>query len=91
MFEGVHTALVTPLKGNKVDEEALANMVELQIRAGINGRVPCGSTGESATLSHFEHRKVVEIVVTTARGRVPVIAGTGSTSPLEAVALTQKA
>jgi 4-hydroxy-tetrahydrodipicolinate synthase len=91
MFEGVHTALVTPLKGNEVDEEALANMVELQIRAGINGLVPCGSTGESATLSHFEHRKVVEIVVTTARGRVPVIAGTGSNSTLEAVELTQHA
>ena len=91
MFEGVHTALVTPLKGNEVDEEALANMVELQIRAGINGLVPCGSTGESATLSHSEHRKVVEIVVATARGRVPVIAGTGSNSTLEAVELTQHA
>ena len=91
MFEGVHTALVTPLKGNEVDEAALANMVELQIRAGINGLVPCGSTGESATLSHSEHRKVVEIVVTTARGRVPVIAGTGSNSTLEAVELTQHA
>ena len=91
MFEGVHTALVTPLKGNEVDEEALANMVELQISAGINGLVPCGSTGESATLSHSEHRKVVEIVVTTARGRVPVIAGTGSNSTLEAVELTQHA
>ncbi len=91
MFEGVHTALVTPLKGNEVDEEALANMVELQISAGINGLVPCGSTGESATLSHSEHRKVVEIVVATARGRVPVIAGTGSNSTLEAVELTQHA
>ena len=91
MFEGVHTALVTPLKGNEVDEEALANMVELQISAGINGLIPCGSTGESATLSHSEHRKVVEIVVATARGRVPVIAGTGSNSTLEAVELTQHA
>ncbi len=87
-FTGVYTALVTPFDGDRVDEKSLGDMVETQIEAGIDGLVPCGSTGESATLSHAEHQRVVEVVVEAARGRVPVIAGTGSNSTREAIALT---
>jgi 4-hydroxy-tetrahydrodipicolinate synthase len=74
-----------------VDERALVALVEQQIAAGIDGLVPCGSTGEAATLSHAEHRRVIEIVVAAARGRVPVLAGTGSNSTREAVELTRHA
>jgi 4-hydroxy-tetrahydrodipicolinate synthase len=88
MFRGVLTALVTPFRDGEVDETALREMVERQIAAGIDGLVPCGSTGESATLSHAEHCRVVEIVVDAARGRVPVVAGTGSNNTREAVELT---
>ena len=91
MFEGVHTALVTPFRDGAVDETALRALVERQIAAGIDGVVPCGSTGESATLSHDEHRRTVEIVVEAVAGRVQVIAGTGSNNTREAVALTQHA
>jgi len=91
VFEGVHTALVTPFRDGGVDEEALRGMVERQIEAGVDGVVPCGSTGESATLSHAEHRRVVELVVEAARGRVRVLAGTGSNNTREAVALTAHA
>ncbi len=91
MFEGVHTALVTPLRDGKLDEPALRALVERQVAAGVDGVVPCGSTGESATLSHEEHRRVVEIVVEAADGRVQVIAGTGSNNTREAVALTRHA
>ncbi len=88
MFEGIHTALITPFRAGQVDEEALRAHVERQIEAGVDGVIPCGSTGESATLSHLEHRRVVEIVVETARGRIAVIAGTGSNSTREAIELT---
>jgi 4-hydroxy-tetrahydrodipicolinate synthase len=88
MFEGVMTALVTPFQNGEVDEKALGDLVELQIAAGVDGLVPCGSTGESATLSHAEHRRVMEVVVETAAGRVAVVAGTGSNSTQEAIALT---
>ena len=91
MFEGVLTALVTPFRDGAVDERALAELVELQVAAGVDGVVPCGSTGEAATLSHPEHRRVVEVVVSAARGRVQVLAGTGSNSTAEAVALTKHA
>ena len=91
MFEGVLTALVTPFRDGAIDEAALRNLVDLQIEAGVDGLVPCGSTGEAATLSHAEHRRVVEIVVQAARGRVPIIAGTGSNSTREAIELTQHA
>ncbi len=91
MFEGVLTALVTPFRNDAVDEEALSGLVERQIAAGVDGLVPCGSTGESATLSHAEHQRVVEVVVAAARERVPVVAGTGSNSTREAIALTQHA
>ncbi len=88
MFEGMHTAIITPFRDGQVDEEALRNHVRRQINAGVDGLVPCGSTGESATLSHLEHRRVVEIVIEEAGGQVPVIAGTGSNSTREAIELT---
>jgi 4-hydroxy-tetrahydrodipicolinate synthase len=91
MFEGVLTALVTPLRDGAIDESALRDLVERQIDAGVDGLVPCGSTGESATLSHAEHRRVVEIVVQATRGRVPVVAGTGSNNTQEAIELTRHA
>ena len=93
MFEGVFTALVTPFRQDdgSVDEAALRELVERQVAAGVDGVVPCGSTGEAATLSHAEHRRVVEVVVQAARGRVQVIAGTGSNSTSEAVELTRHA
>ena len=91
MFEGVITALVTPFRGDRLDEESLRRLVERQIEAGVDGLAPCGSTGESATLTHAEHRRVVEVVVDAAGGRVVVLAGTGSNSTREAIELTQYA
>ena len=91
MFKGVSTALITPFRNGEIDEPALHELVEYQIAAGINGLVPCGSTGESATMSHAEHRRVIELVVAAARGRVPVIAGTGSNNTREAIELTRHA
>jgi len=91
VFEGVLTALVTPFRDGGVDERALEQLVEQQVAAGVDGLVPCGSTGEAATLSHAEHRRVIEVVVAAARGRVKVLAGTGSNSTREAVALTRHA
>lgn len=88
MFEGVLTALVTPFRDGALDERALQEAIEFQIAAGVDGVVPCGSTGEAATLSHAEHRRVVEVVVAAARGRVQVLAGTGSNSTSEAIELT---
>ena len=91
MFKGSITALVTPFRGDQVDEPALQRLVEWQIVEGTNGLVPCGTTGESPTLDHREHRRVVELVVEAAAGRVPVIAGTGSNSTEEAIALSRHA
>ena len=91
MFEGVLTALVTPFRNDSIDEKALGKLVDWQISAGVDGLAPCGSTGESATLSHAEHQRAVEVVVEVAAGRVPVVAGTGSNSTREAIALTQHA
>jgi 4-hydroxy-tetrahydrodipicolinate synthase len=91
MFTGALTALVTPFRAGEVDARALGALVEAQIAAGINGLVPCGSTGEAATLTHEEHVAVVGEVVRAARGRVPVIAGTGSNSTAEAIRLTRGA
>jgi 4-hydroxy-tetrahydrodipicolinate synthase len=91
VFEGVFTALVTPFREGAVDERALHEAIELQIAAGVDGIVPCGSTGEAATLSHAEHRRVVEVAVASARGRVQVLAGTGSNSTSEAIELTRHA
>jgi 4-hydroxy-tetrahydrodipicolinate synthase len=92
MFTGTHTALVTPFtKDGKVDEPRLHQIVEQQIAAGIDGLVPCGTTGESPTLSHEEHNHVIELVVRFAAKRCKVIAGTGSNSTDEAVFMTQHA
>ncbi|MDO8664712.1 MAG: 4-hydroxy-tetrahydrodipicolinate synthase [Candidatus Liptonbacteria bacterium] len=91
-FTGCGTALVTPFRTDlSLDDEALRQLVDRQINAGIDFLVPCGTTGESPTLSHEEHRRVVEIVIEQAAGRVPVIAGTGSNSTAEALDLTRHA
>ena len=89
--KGSITALITPMKGGAVDEVAFRRFVEWQIAQGTHGLVPVGTTGESPTLSHDEHQRVVEICVDTAAGRVPVIAGAGSNSTLEAISLTRHA
>ncbi len=91
MFEGVLTALITPFRDGEVDEPALRGLIERQIEAGVDGLVPCGSTGESATLSHDEHNRVVAITIDAAADRVPVVAGTGSNSTAEAISLTAHA
>ncbi|MFQ5850789.1 MAG: 4-hydroxy-tetrahydrodipicolinate synthase [Candidatus Binatia bacterium] len=91
MFSGSMVALVTPFKDDKVDWESLGGLVEFHIAEGTHGIVPCGTTGESATLSHREHDDVVESVVKMVKNRVPVIAGTGSNSTEEAVDLTRGA
>jgi 4-hydroxy-tetrahydrodipicolinate synthase len=92
MFTGTHTALVTPFtRDGKVDEARLRQIIEQQIAAGIDGLVPCGTTGESPTLSHEEHNHVVELVVRFAANRCNVIAGTGSNSTDEAIFMTQHA
>lgn len=85
MFKGSITALVTPFKNGAVDEDSVIALCERQIAAGTHGVVPCGTTGESATLSFEEHMRVIELVVQTAAGRVPVIAGTGSNSTAVAI------
>ncbi len=90
-FKGSITALLTPFKNGKVDEKGFQSFVEGQIAEGIDGLVPCGTTGESPTLSHDEHKRVVELCVEAAQKRVPVIAGTGSNSTDEAIDLTQHA
>lgn len=89
VFAGAMTALVTPFKNNVVDEEAYRAFIEWQISEGIHGLVPCGTTGESATLSHAEHERVIEICIEQAAGRVPVLAGAGSNNTTEAIALTR--
>ena len=91
MFEGILTALITPFRDGEIDEPALRGLVERQISAGASGLVPCGSTGESATLSHEEHRRVIDIVIDASAGRIQVVAGTGSNSTREAIALTAHA
>lgn len=91
IFRGAIPALVTPFSGGAVDEDAFARLVERQIVAGVGGVVPCGTTGETSTLSHDEHRRVVELCVRITRGRVPVIAGAGSNSTAEAIELTRHA
>lgn len=91
MFKGAIVAIVTPLKNGEVDEEALRGLVEFQIENGTDGIVPCGTTGESATLSHEEHDRVIEIVIDAVNKRVPVIAGTGSNNTKEAIRLTKHA
>lgn len=91
MFNGLYTALITPFRNNQIDEEALKNLVEFQIENGVDGIVPCGTTGESPTLSHDEHNKIIEICVKTAKNRIKIIAGTGSNSTSEAIEMTKHA
>jgi 4-hydroxy-tetrahydrodipicolinate synthase len=91
MFKGSFTALITPMRNGGVDERAFQDLVEWQIAEGTHGLVPVGTTGESPTLSHEEHMRVVELCIEAAAGRVPVIAGTGSNSTAEAIQLTQHA
>jgi 4-hydroxy-tetrahydrodipicolinate synthase len=91
MFKGSIVAIVTPFKNGKVDEKKLGRRIEFQIKNGTCGIVPCGTTGESATLSFEEHEKVIEMVIERAGKRVPVIAGTGSNSTEEAIMLTKHA
>ncbi|MBA4208347.1 MAG: 4-hydroxy-tetrahydrodipicolinate synthase [Parvibaculum sp.] len=88
MFKGSFVALITPFKNGKVDEAAFVKLVEWQIEQGTHGLVPCGTTGESPTLSHDEHKRVVKLCIEAARGRVPVIAGAGSNNTVEAIELT---
>jgi 4-hydroxy-tetrahydrodipicolinate synthase len=91
MFRGSYTALITPFKGGAVDERAFRNLVEWQIAEGTHGLVPVGTTGESPTLSHEEHKRVIELCVEAAKKRVHVIAGAGSNSTDEAIDLTRHA
>ena len=91
MFTGSLVAIVTPFRKGKVDERAFGELIEWQIAKGTNGIVPCGTTGESATLSYEEHNRVIELTVDIVKRRVPVIAGTGSNSTDEAIALTRHA
>jgi 4-hydroxy-tetrahydrodipicolinate synthase len=90
-FQGSITALITPFKDGKIDVKAFQKLIEWQIDQGTHGLVPCGTTGESPTLSHEEHKRVIELCIEAAAGRVPVIAGTGSNSTAEAVELTRHA
>ncbi len=90
-LQGSFTAMVTPFRDGRIDETVLRKMVEFQIESGTAGLVPCGTTGESPTLSHEEHHRVIEIVIDQARSRVPVIAGTGSNNTVEAISLTEHA
>jgi 4-hydroxy-tetrahydrodipicolinate synthase len=88
-FKGAFTALVTPFSNGQLDEDAYRKLIEWQIQSGINGVVPCGTTGESATMSHDEHKRVIRICVDQVKGRVPVLAGAGSNNTAEAVELTR--
>jgi 4-hydroxy-tetrahydrodipicolinate synthase len=91
MFKGSNVALVTPFKGNSLDEETYIKIINFHLENGTNGIVPAGTTGESPTLSHKEHEKVIELCIQEAKGKIPVIAGTGSNSTTEAISLTQHA
>jgi len=91
MFKGSFVALITPFKNGRVDERAFQDFVEWQIAEGTHGLVPCGTTGESPTLSHDEHKRVVELCIEAAHGRVPVMAGAGSNSTTEAIELAKHA
>ncbi|MEX0694719.1 MAG: 4-hydroxy-tetrahydrodipicolinate synthase [Rhodospirillales bacterium] len=91
MFKGSFVALITPFKNGLVDKAAFKSFVDWQISEGTNGLVPCGTTGESPTLSHDEHDEVIELCIEATNGRVPVVAGTGSNSTAEAIRLTRNA
>ena len=91
MFKGSNVALITPFKDNSLDEESYVKLINFHIQNGTNGLVPAGTTGESPTLNHDEHQKVIEICIKESGGKIPVIAGTGSNSTEEAVSLTKHA
>ena len=91
MFEGSIVAIVTPFKNGKFDEKAFKNLIEWHISEGTNAIVPCGTTGESATLDYEEHYRVIEVTIKTVKGRIPVIAGTGANSTDETIMITKKA
>tara|TARA_B100001540_G_scaffold287573_1_gene282188 strand:+ start:301 stop:1185 length:885 start_codon:yes stop_codon:yes gene_type:complete len=91
MFKGSNVALVTPFKNNKLDEESYLKLINFHLENGTNGLVPAGTTGESPTLSHDEHNKVIELCIKESNGKLPVIAGTGSNSTEEAITLTKHA
>ena len=88
MFKGSNVALVTPFKNNKLDEDTYIKLIHFHIKNGTNGLVPAGTTGESPTLSHYEHEKVIELCIKESNGKLPVFAGTGSNSTEEAISLT---
>ncbi len=90
-FRGAFVAIVTPFIDGQLDEQGLKDLIEFQIAGGTHGIVPCGTTGESATMSHDEHHRVVELTIATVAGRVPVLAGTGSNSTSETIELTKHA
>ncbi len=89
MFKGSNVALITPFKNNKLDEEAYISLIHYHLKNGTSGLVPAGTTGESPTLSHDEHQRVIELCVKESKGKIPVIAGTGSNSTSEAISLTK--
>ena len=91
MFKGSNVALITPFKNDKLDEEAYIKLLHFQINNGTNGLIPAGTTGESPTLSHEEHQKVIELCIQESNGKNPIIAGTGSNSTEEAISLTTHA
>ncbi len=91
MFKGTYTAIVTPFRDGKIDEPALRQIIEMQVKGGVDGIVPVGTTGESPTLDYEEHARVIELSVKFARGRTKVIAGTGGNSTSEAIYLTERA
>jgi 4-hydroxy-tetrahydrodipicolinate synthase len=91
MFKGSIVAIVTPFKNDKLDEKALSELIEWHITEGTNAIVPCGTTGESATLDYKEHYRVIELTIKIVNGRIPVIAGTGANSTAETVMMTEKA
>jgi 4-hydroxy-tetrahydrodipicolinate synthase len=90
-LKGVYTALITPFRNGALDEASLKRLIEFQLQGGVDGIVPCGTTGEASTLSYEEHERVIELTVEFVNGKVPVIAGTGSNSTHETVDLTEKA
>ncbi len=91
MFKGSNVALITPFKNNKLDEESYIKLIHFHMENGTNGLVPAGTTGESPTLSHDEHQRVIDLCIRESKGKIPVIAGTGSNSTEEAISLTSHA
>ena len=89
MFKGSNVALITPFKDNKLDVESYIALIHLHLNNGTSGLIPAGTTGESPTLSHDEHQEVINLCVKESKGKIPIIAGTGSNSTSEAISLTK--